>query len=312
MSKIIRLTPELIDQCKREFEDSLIKAKKEFEDELGKNKIAGGKIDFSFGKYTKSFSSSDRKATLYFTEKAWIKMTTLLREFSTEVAWHGVATRGDDESRDEYFIHDIIVYPQEVTGGTVNTDQEKYQEWLYSLSDEEFDNLRMQGHSHVNMSTSPSSVDLQHQEKLLDQLEGDMFYIFMIWNKSLSKDIRIYDMKKNVLFETADVECKIIEGDLRLMKFISDAKEMCKTRSFQNVNQYKQPEKKQEIVPAKQLDKYQFGSKDRKPAAPANSSGKAANSTSYDDYDEDEEWKKYMSDPFYARDGWYGHGHYYC
>ena len=42
------------------------------------------------------------------------------------------------------------------------------------------------GHSHVNMGTSPSSVDLNHQEEILRMLGDNDFYIFMIWNKSFA------------------------------------------------------------------------------------------------------------------------------
>ena len=228
MSKIITLTPELIEQCRSEFLAALEKAKQEFDQQIAQNKISGGKIDFSFGRYIKSFEQTDRKATLYFTELAWIKMTSLIREFSTEVAWHGIAHRDDDETKDVYYITDILVYPQKVTGGNVETDQDAYQTWLYGLSDDQFGNLRMQGHSHVNMPTSPSSVDLTQQGKILEQMRGDMFYVFMIWNKSHSKNIKIYDLKKNVLFETDDIEVKVYDEIIGITKFIENAKEICK------------------------------------------------------------------------------------
>ena len=231
MAKIIKLTPEMAEQCRKEFDESLLKAKQEFEESLSENKLKDGKVDYTFSRYTKSFNSDSRKATLHFTEIAWMKMKALIREFSTEVAWHGIAYRDEDETKDDYYITDILVYPQKVTGGNVETDQEKYQTWLYSLEDEQFNNVRMQGHSHVNMDTSPSAVDLAHQAKIIGQLEDDMFYIFMIWNKSDSKNIKIYDLRKNVLFEknatTNDVDV-VISEEIGIDKFIKEAKEICK------------------------------------------------------------------------------------
>lgn len=218
MSKIIRITEEYANECRKDLEELLKNAK-----------LADGKISF-----TKSFSYKDdkRKATVYFTPEAWAKMVILIQEFDKEVAWHGVASRFEDADTDEYMISDILVYPQEVTGVTVNTDQEKYQMWLMQQDDEVFNNIRMQGHSHVNMSVSPSGVDLTHQEKILDQLDDDMFYIFMIWNKSFKHHTKIYDMRKNVLFETSDVDVKILDGGIGLNEFISDAKEMVKNRTY--------------------------------------------------------------------------------
>lgn len=220
MSRIVKLTPEIMDEvCKS------------FKEVLKTSKLTDGKISFS-----KTFNNIDRKATLYFTETAWIKMQTLIREFDKEVAWHGVAKRGEDLSKDEYIIRDILVYPQEVTGATVNTDQSKYQSWLYSFDDEVFNNIRMQGHSHVNMSTSPSGVDLTHQSAILEGLDDDMFYIFLIWNKRNEKSIKIYDLKKNVLFETSDVKVKIMDDGTGIAKFIKEAKDMVEEKTYYKTN----------------------------------------------------------------------------
>lgn len=214
MSKMIRLTPECLAEIRKEFEDSLQDAK-----------VADGKIS-----YTKTFGYINRKATVYFTETAWQKMQTLIREFSKEVAWHGVAHRGDDASKDEYYITDILVYPQEVTGSNVTTDQEGYQMWLMKHDDDVFNNLRMQGHSHVNMGTTPSSVDISHQEKILAQLEDDMFYIFMIWNKRGEKNIKVYDMAKNILFDGIDVSVEVQDDGTSMSAFLAEAKKMVQDR----------------------------------------------------------------------------------
>lgn len=210
MSKIIKITPEHFDEIRKDFEIALRNVK-----------AVDGKVN-----YTKSFGYIDRKAVLYFTEKAWIKMQALIREFNKEVAWHGIAYRGEDISKDDYYITDILVYPQEVTGATVNTDQEKYEMWLMSQEDGVFNNIRMQGHSHVNMGTAPSGVDITHQEKILDQLEDDMFYIFMIWNKRGDKTIKIYDLGKNILFDTMDITVNVQDDGLGLSAFMEDAKQL--------------------------------------------------------------------------------------
>lgn len=209
MSKIIKIT-----------EQNLAEIRKEFEDALKGIKLSDGKLNF-----TKSFANVQRKAILYFTESAYLKMLTLVREFDKEVAWHGVAKRCEGEE-DAYIISDILVYPQEVTGSTVNTDQEKYQTWLMSHDDDIFNNIRMQGHSHVNMTTSPSSVDTALYDRLLDQLDDTMFYIFLIWNKRGEKTIKIYDLMKNILFETADVTVEVRDDGVGMEKFLREAKEM--------------------------------------------------------------------------------------
>lgn len=219
MAKLIRLTPEYIASLREEFESAIAGIK-----------LSDGKFTFS-----KSFGNVSRRATVYFTEMAWEKMQCLIREFDKEVAWHGIAKRGDDPEKDEYIISDILVYPQEVTAATVTTDQSEYQSWLYSEELEDvFNDIRMQGHSHVNMSTSPSGVDTNLYSEILEQLEGDMFYIFMIYNKRGEKTYKIYDLAKNVLFETADVTVKIMSPNFDVDAFLSGAKAMVKTHTVQS------------------------------------------------------------------------------
>lgn len=220
MSKIIKLTPECIEECRKEFIEALSKAK-----------ISDGKISFN-----KTFGSLSRKATLNFTELAWAKMQALVREFDKEVAWHGVAHRGEDPEKDEYFVTDILVYPQEVSGTTVEMDVTKYDKWIRdNCDDERFYNIALQGHSHVRMGTTPSSVDLTHQEAILEQLTDDMFYIFIICNKSGDKNVKIYDLAKNVLFETSDVTV-VVADESGVSEFVTEAKKMVteKTYSYQN------------------------------------------------------------------------------
>lgn len=213
MSKMIKLPQDILDQYTKEFYET-----------LRSGKFPDGKVNFS-----KTLGTVDRKATVLFTELAWQKMQILIREFNDEVAWHGIATRC--EEKDTYLISDILVYPQEVTGTTVTTDQEKYQMWLMEQEDDVFNNIRMQGHSHVNMATSPSSVDLNLYESILDQLSGDMFYIFMIWNKSGSKTVKIYDLRENILFETSDVTVSIKDvGDMS--GFLKEAKELVQRKTY--------------------------------------------------------------------------------
>lgn len=216
MSKLIKITPEISQQILEEFKKALEGLVME-----------DGKISF-----TQSFNSTDRKATLFFTETAWHKMQTLIREFDKEVAWHGIAKRLETPDKDEYLIEDILVYPQEVTSATVNTDQQEYEKWLMELDDDTFNNLRMQGHSHVNMSTSPSGVDLTHQKEILQRLDEDMFYIFLIWNKKNDKTIKIYDFAKNVLFETTDITVKVLDEENGLRKFLSEAKSLVADKSY--------------------------------------------------------------------------------
>ena len=142
------------------------------------------------------------KININFTADAWAKQSRLIDDFNSEVAWHGLMRQ---LSPTEYEIYDILVYPQQVTGVTVNTDQDKYEDWLNSQSDETFNNIRYQAHSHVNMSPVPSGVDDENESKIVRQLKGNDFYLFMIWNKRGEFTARLYDYAANKIYDKDDI-----------------------------------------------------------------------------------------------------------
>ena len=216
MSKIIKITPEYQEACRKDFEEALAKAK-----------VSDGQFSFS-----KTFSLGKKTATVYFTANAWTKMVMLLQEFDKEIAWHGCGGRVEGEEN-AYYIDDIFVYPQSVTGASVDMDPEAYTKWLIENGDDDkFFRICMQAHSHVNMGTTPSAVDLNHQEEILSQLPEDSFYIFMIYNKSFKNNIKIYDLAKNVLFEDGEVSVKLWDDNISFDDFIADAKSKVVTKTY--------------------------------------------------------------------------------
>ena len=299
MSKYIKATPIIEEKIREEFEKAIQNIK-----------MSDGKFSLSV-----TFMGEKRKATVYYSALAWEKQNAILREFDKEIAWHGVARRGDDPEEDEYYIDDIMVYPQSVTAASVEMDTEEYANWLMeNAEDERFDNIRMQAHSHVNMGVSPSGVDLNHQEEILAMLGDDDFYIFMIWNKSLSVNTKIYDMQKNVLFETGDVTIKV-EGLDYIEEFIDEAKDMVKNKTYT----YNRPYSYRNAEPAVNKDGWhnvnggpfnpvaKTSSSKKKGSGKKNKTGRLFD----DDYDDDydylrtmygEEVAEAMCDPFYYRD----------
>lgn len=216
MSKIIKFTPELVEEMRREFEESLLNAK-----------LINGRFSF-----VKSFNSSAEKATLTFTEQSYLKMQALIDAIDKEVAWHCVAERCEEN---KYRISDILVYPQTVSGATVDMDTKEYAKWIEQgiiSGDERFDHLYAQGHSHVNMAVSPSTTDLDHQAEILKMVRDNGFYIFMIWNKKNDHNIWIYDMAKNTVFENSDIKVEVEEEENGLTKFLREAKPMVKNMAY--------------------------------------------------------------------------------
>ena len=246
MSKVIRMTQEYVEECKKEFEQSLANAK-----------LVDGKISF-----TKTFSAGDRKASVLFTPEAWTKMYLLIQDFSKEVAWHGVAQRSERTDMDEYIITDILVYPQTVSAASVDMDTAKYADWIgENIMDDRFSNIRMQGHSHVNMAPNPSSVDLKHQEDILSMVPDDEFYIFMIYNKSLKRNIKVYDMKQNVLYEDGDITVGLVGDREGLSDFLKGAHDMVKDYTYTSPSTPKTTNSYPSTTGAKPYDPLNSGNK---------------------------------------------------
>ena len=147
------------------------------------------------------------KPTVFISTVAYIKMTTLINSSDKELAWYGVATRVNKN----YFIADILVYPQTVTTATVDADEEKCAKWFMELPDDVINNLKFQGHSHVNMGASPSGRDTNNWQQFVNLLKPNEFYIFCIGNKRNEFYWNIYDKAINVFFENRDITMVIVD-----------------------------------------------------------------------------------------------------
>ena len=202
-----------IEAIRKQFEDAIQTARQ--------GNFLSDKFSFTASCASPSQSDAQKRMHIIFRPEAYIKMLALLREFNSEVAWHGVINR-TDESR--FLVTDIIVYPQIVTGSTVNTDQDAYNEFMMNLDDETYNHLHFQGHSHVNMGTTPSATDLEHQGKIVEQLSGEDYYVFMIWNKRLEWNAWVYDMSANAVWEKADICVEVEDANTHLSAFLSEAK----------------------------------------------------------------------------------------
>lgn len=153
----------------------------------------------------------DFKIEVVFHNKAYKKMLSLIAECPKEIGWHGVVEKIDDK---RYEITDILVFPQVVTGATVNPDETEYTQWIIDTATnnpDDFNKMRFHGHSHVEMATSPSGVDTQYQQTLLQNIPD--FYIFGIFNKRGSWWMNIMDIQNNVLYEKEDIEYKYIPDE---------------------------------------------------------------------------------------------------
>jgi hypothetical protein len=153
-----------------------------------------------------------KRPTIKFVDEAWHRMMALVKSCEMEIAWHATVTR---QNETDFLIDKIYLYPQHASGALVDPTDEEYASWSMKLKNEEVNRMRFQGHSHVNMGTTPSSIDDRYYAELLQQIrynKGD-FYIFMILNKRSEYFINLYDYKRGVLFEKSDINIEIVKKD---------------------------------------------------------------------------------------------------
>jgi hypothetical protein len=202
-----------------------------------------------FSEVAKVDESKVKKPIIYFAMEAWLKMLELVKQCDKEIAWQATVEKRKYKNKEDsedffYYIKNVLVYPQKVTGTFVDVDEVKYAEWSLQLEDEIYNNLRFQGHSHVNMGVSPSGTDLNTYQNFLDQLNKDDFYIFMILNKRSEFNIMVYDYKQDILFENKDCHVDILTSQGSLNKWTEEAmkkvEHKVETRQFHTWDQYEQ------------------------------------------------------------------------
>lgn len=234
MAKQIKLTDEQMNEIIEDFKSNLFKNKH--------NSI----IDYKY-----KIKETKQKAKIILSEIAFIKMKALVDDFDTEVQWEGFVTRIDEKT---FFISDIVVPPHEVTGATVTSDEEEYQIYIDDLDRVGLLNSkRFHGHSHVNMGVSPSSIDMQYRRNVVSNsspLFDNYFQIFIILNKRGDVSGQIYDLEKNILYETEDIEFEKEAGEYKIALFLEDAHKLATKRVYPTYP-------KKTLIPEKEEEKEQ-------------------------------------------------------
>lgn len=209
----------------------------EFTKSINNAKLSNDTLHFS-AKITDTLSRTTPKTTVYVSAEAYLKMMLYVRDTATEIAWHGTVQR--DKEKNYFYISDVFLYPQQLSAATVQTDQEKYNEWIMSLDDDTHNSMRFQGHSHVNFAASPSGTDLAFYDDMLQVLPENDFYIFMILNKRGEMTLLIYDLETNTIYETEDINFYIItDNDYDTIRTIEESKKkFCTVGYLSNKSNY--------------------------------------------------------------------------
>lgn len=137
------------------------------------------------------------------------KMRVFVDECADEIGWLGTATF--DKEINQYNIHDVYLFKQQVHSTTTEIKPEGLTEFATELLDREdgveiWNNLKVWGHSHVRMGLTPSGQD----NKQMDEFStiGHNWFIRIIANKlgELCVDLFHYEMGVTLLNVPWNVE----------------------------------------------------------------------------------------------------------
>lgn len=140
---------------------------------------------------------------VYISKVAYDKTMEYINQSKKEIGWLATAVR----VKEGFYIEDTYLFKQEVEATTTEIKEEGLNEFAMELMQQPdgmdiWNKMRVWGHSHVNMSTSPSTQD-NSQMKLFLENPND-FFIRIIGNKSEDFKIDIWDFKSGIIYENAE------------------------------------------------------------------------------------------------------------
>lgn len=137
---------------------------------------------------------------VYITPLARKKMEIYCDLCDKEVGWMGFVEKSEQEHI--FLISDFVLLRQEVHAATTEIDPKALLELWDGLDENKQGKMKIWGHSHVNMSPTPSGQD-DDQMKYFE--EGNDWFIRLITNKKGDMNITIYDYKNGIEIHTDEL-----------------------------------------------------------------------------------------------------------
>lgn len=132
----------------------------------------------------------DNRYNIYITQLAKRKMELYCELCSDEIGWMAYVDKLADNKG--YMITDCILLKQKVHAGTTEIDPLALLELWNSITPELQNKIKCWGHSHVNMSPTPSGQDNDQMKYFED---GNDWFIRIITNKKGELNVDFYDFK---------------------------------------------------------------------------------------------------------------------
>ena len=163
----------------------------------------------------------------YFAPKIIIKLSALLKmkgyveHCDSEIAWLGLV----EKNGTTYTIVDVDLMQQDVSSATAEIHEKGLQEYAERFINkgdyETLSKIRLWGHSHVNMDTTPSSTD---EETLAEYGENCEYFIRIIANKKGKLTVDFIDMIEDLRFDNVPWEVEYPDDIVDLLNRIDETK----------------------------------------------------------------------------------------
>lgn len=136
---------------------------------------------------------------VFIDSDAITKMALFVDECADEIGWLGTAYHEDNN----FYIEDVFLFEQEVHATTTEITPDGLSDFATELLKQDngmdvWNNMKMWGHSHVNMGLTPSGQDDSQMETFKEG--GHDWFIRLIANKKGELKIDIYDYKAGVVY----------------------------------------------------------------------------------------------------------------
>ncbi len=151
---------------------------------------------------------------------ALVKMQLYVDKCDDEIGWLGTAYK----QKNTIYVEDVYLFEQEVHSTTTEITPEglsKFGEELLKQDNgiEIWNNLKVWGHSHVNMSTSSSGQDDKQMETFANN--GHDWFVRIIANKKGEMQIDLYDYSQGIIYKDLPWEEAMSEEEQHIQEQIA-------------------------------------------------------------------------------------------
>ena len=181
---------------------------------------------------------------ILISKEALIKMSIYVDECSDEIGWLGTAYKQEDGS---IFIHDVYLFEQDVHSTTTEITPEGLTKFAEELLNQEngieiWNNLKVWGHSHVNMTPTPSGQDNKQMVTFADG--GHDWFIRIIANKKDEMRVDLYNFDEGIIYNNLPWAEVVSDEELKLKAELLRIKEQLDKINEQHKEKHKEAIKK--------------------------------------------------------------------